>query len=274
MKNNLYTAYVFLVAGVLLGTTLGTEELHSQSALRWDPDRDPVYTELPAVSVATDATWPPMEYFNREGTLIGFDIDLLREIGRHAGFRPVFRSVAWDGIFLGLLNGSYEMIASSVTILDERKKVMLFSDPYLDAAQYLVVRREDSSTEALGDLHGRRVGAQIGTTGARIAQDAGTTVHTYDDLGLAIEDLVQGRLAGVVADVAIVEYYILSHPHYGKELRILDQPYATEQYGFAIRQDRPELKTAIDEALAVLRENGRLEEIKRYWFRHILPGTP
>lgn len=252
----------------------GTEEPAAQSALQWNPDRDPLFLSLPEVQVATDATWPPMEYFNRDGVLVGFDIDLLREIGRLAGFRPVFSSVAWDGIFLGLMSGRYEMIASSVTILDERKRAMLFSDPYLKAAQYLVVRRADETTSGFSDMKGKRIGAQIGTTGARLAEEADTVVHTYDDLGLAIEDLVQGRLAGVVADIAIVEYYVLAHPHYGAALRVVEQPYATEYYGFAIRQDRPDLQRAINDSLANLRENGRLDEIKQFWFRHITPGAP
>ncbi len=230
----------------------------------------------PAVSqvrVATDATWPPMEFINTQRELVGFDIDLLREVGRRAGFTPVFTTVPWDGIFLGLAAGHYEMIASSVTVLEERRRVMLFSRPYMLAAQYLVVPR-DSPDRVLADMVGKEVGAQIGTTGARIAGDAGARVRTYDDLGLAVEDLVQGRLAGIVADVAIVEYYILNHTEYGSRLHVAEEPYAQEEYAFALRLDQEELRDRIDLALEEMIDDGSLEELKRVWFRSVVPPTP
>lgn len=215
-----------------------------------------------------------MEYHNRNGEIVGFDIDLLREIGRRAGFRPLFQSVAWDGIFSGLISGSYDMIASSVTILEVRKRVMLFSEPYLSAAQYVVVPRNDEPVNRLEELSGRSVGAQIGTTGARIAREAGATVRAYDDIGLAIEDLLQSRLAGIVADVAIIEYYVLANPKNRDRLRIVETPYATEQYGFAIRQDRPDLLTAVNRVLQEMKADGQLHEIRDYWFHQLTPVTP
>lgn len=269
------TALFILTAPIALLIT-GWFPLGAQTALDWDEATVRFVSALPSVPVATDATWPPMEFFNRDGILVGFDIDLMREIGRRAGFQPRFVPVAWDGIFTGLMNAHYDVIASSVTILEERKRVMLFSDPYLDAAQYLVVpdSEEGRTVTDLGDMQGLDVGAQIGTTGARIAGDAGARVRTYDDLGLAIEDLVQGRLAGVVADVAIVEFYVLSHPHYGDRLRVIDTPYATEQYGFAVRRELETLRDDINAALREMRRDGSLERIKRFWFTHIIPAAP
>lgn len=247
--------------------------LHGQTALEWKDSDWSRFESMPVVSVATDATWPPMEFYNRDRELVGFDIDLLREIGLRAGFRPEFHTVPWDGIFIGLAAQHYEMIASSVTVLEERKATMLFSEPYMQAAQFLVVRRGDDRITRLEDLAGEQVGAQIGTTGSRIAGSAGASVRTYDDLGLAIEDLVRGRLRGVVADVAIVDYYILGHPEYGSSLSVVPAPYAVEDYAFAIRRDLTPLLDRIDEALATIREDGTLERLKRFWFRNIVPES-
>jgi polar amino acid transport system substrate-binding protein len=250
----------------------GFTDLRAQSALDWTESDVKRFERMPVVSVATDATWPPMEFINRDRELVGFDIDLLREVGLRAGFRPVFQTVPWDGIFVGLAARHYDMIASSVTVLEERKNSMLFSEPYLQAAQFLVVRRDDNRIARLEDLAGEEVGAQIGTTGSRIARDAGAAVRTYDDLGLAIEDLVQGRLRGVVADVAIVDYYILGHRDYGSRLSVVDTPYAVEDYAFAIRRDLLSLREDIDHALVTIREDGTLDNLKRFWFRNIVPG--
>lgn len=244
-----------------------------QNALQWGAGEEARVASLPVVTVATDATWPPMEYINITGELVGFDIDLLREVGRRAGFRPDFVSVPWDGIFLGLSDGRYDMIASSVTVLEERRRVMDFSRPYMVAAQYVVVHR-DSPFGTLEELRGEDVGAQIGTTGARIAGDAGARVRTYDDLGLAVEDLIRRRLAAIVADVAIVEYFILQNREHGALLSVSPEPYAVEEYAFAFRRDRRDLREAVDAALEQIISDGTMAHLKEFWFPHVVPPTP
>ena len=227
------------------------------------------------VRVATDATWPPMEYIDRHRRLVGFDIDLINEIASRAGFRVEFENVSWEGIFAGLLADRYDMIASSVTILPERAEVMLFSRPYFEAAQYLVVRNERGDVRTLADLTGEEVGAQIATTGARLVdRTPGVTVRSYDDLGLAVEDLAQGRLGGIVADVAIVEYFVLGNDRYGDRLMVVGRPYAIERYGFAIRIDRPDLKAKIDAALGAIERDGTMARLRRRWFEHTGFSTP
>ncbi|MEX2444831.1 MAG: transporter substrate-binding domain-containing protein [Alkalispirochaeta sp.] len=256
------------IAVAILTTTIYS--VPAQSALDWTAEEQREVEGYPAVSVATDSTWPPMEYINRDRELVGFDIDLLREIGRRAGFRPVFETVAWDGIFAGLAAHQYDMIASSVTLLEERKRAMLFSEPYFEAAQHIVVRREDKGIQDLTELSGTAVGAQIATTGSRlIAETPGVELRAYDDLGLAVEDLATGRLAAIVADVAIVEYFVLGNNRYSQDLVVTGPPYATEDYAFAIRRDQPELRDAIDHALNDIRNDETLANFRDFWFQHV-----
>jgi polar amino acid transport system substrate-binding protein len=208
-----------------------------------------------------------MEYINRGGELVGFDIDLLREIGRRAGFRPEFTTVPWDGIFAGLIAGQYRMIASSVTLLEERTKVMRFSEPYFTAAQFLVVASTRPEITQIADLAGEDVGAQIGTTGSRMIRDTPEVgLRAYDDLGLAVEDLAQGRLGGIVADAAIVEYFVLSNERYGDLLRVAGPAYTVEEYAFAIRMDEPQLQTMVNRGLAAVRADGTLRRLREFWF--------
>ena len=87
------------------------------------------------IVVATDATWPPMEYVDENKNIVGFDIDLVNEIAKAGGFEVEFKNTAWDGIFAGLATGNYQVIASSVTITEERKATMDFSEPYVNAVQ-------------------------------------------------------------------------------------------------------------------------------------------
>jgi len=250
--------------------------LGAQSALADDDrPRDGADGPYPVVTVATDSTWPPMEYFNRDRELVGFDIDLVREIGRRAGFRPEFVSVPWDGIFAGLAARRYDMIASSVTLLEERRRMMLFTEPYLNAAQYVVVRSERDDVHRLSDLAGGDVGAQIGTTGSRlIAATEGLTLRSYDDLGHAVEDLAMDRLDGIVADVAIVEHYILANRRYRSLLRRIERPYAIEPYALAVRRDLPDLHETVSAALEDMRRDGTLHRLRDFWFAHTAVEIP
>ncbi len=222
------------------------------------------------VRVATDATWPPMEYVGQDGEIIGFTIDLMEEIAERAELQFQYRNVAWDGIFAGLGARDYDVIASSVTILPERAEVMRFTRPYFRAAQYLLVERpraESGEIRGISDLRGETVGAEIATTGARWVESAeGVELRSYDELGLALEDLALGRIGGAVADQAIVEGFVAGHPRYGDRLVPLGEPYAVEDYGIAVRMDLPELHQAIDQALAEILADGTIEEIRERWF--------
>ena len=154
------------------------------------------------ITIATDATWPPMEMVDTNKNIVGFDIDLMNAAAKAGGFTVEFKNTAWDGIFAGLENGKYDAVMSSVTINDERKKTMDFSIPYINAGQILVVKSEVNGVTKLDDLKGKTVGAQIGTTGAfeidKVKAADKINEKTYDDIGLAFEDLVNGRIDAVV----------------------------------------------------------------------------
>ena len=107
-----------------------------------------------------------MEFVDASKAIVGFDMDLIQAIAKDQGVEVEIKNTAWDGIFAGLDGGSYDAILSSVTITDDRKKTYDFSDPYFDANQAVVVRADDASIKSEADLAGKKVGAQIGTTGA------------------------------------------------------------------------------------------------------------
>ena len=160
--------------------------------------------------IATDATWPPMEFVDENKQIVGFDIDLMQAAAKAGGFTVEFKNAAWDGIFAGLAAGKYDAVMSSVTITEDRQKAMDFSIPYINAGQVLIVKSTSRGVTTLADLKGKSVGAQIGTTGYfEIEKVSGVRPKSYDELGLAIEDLAVGRIAGVVADTPIAADYVL-----------------------------------------------------------------
>ncbi|MFA5519124.1 MAG: transporter substrate-binding domain-containing protein, partial [Spirochaetota bacterium] len=156
------------------------------------------------LAIATDATWPPMEFVNKDKEIVGFNIDMMKAIAKEGGFEVEFRNTAWDGIFAGLAANKYDAVISSVTITEERQKNMDFSNPYVNAGQVIVVKKELEGLNKLSQFAGKSAGAQIGTTGAiEIAKHKDIKLRSYDEIGFAIEDLANGRVDAVVCDSPI-----------------------------------------------------------------------
>ncbi|MGC9398824.1 MAG: basic amino acid ABC transporter substrate-binding protein [Anaerolineae bacterium] len=222
-------------------------------------------TQSETITVATDATWPPFEYIDEESKeIVGFDIDLMRTIAEEADLDVEFVNVSWDALLAGVAQGEYDAAISVITITDERRERMLFSDPYYDAGQVVVVRTADAadfSSEA--DLAGRTAGAQIGTTGAMAIEEIeDTTLKTYDTIDLAFLDLLNGQIDAVVCDNPLAVGYV---NQYAGELEIVTEPFTDEQYGIAAPPGSEELIAQINEGLAAVLEQGIIEELEARW---------
>ncbi len=235
------------------------------------PKKAPVEEGIGPVSivVATDATWPPMEYVDEKTKeIVGFDVDLMKEVAKAAGFNVEFKNTAWDGIFAGLAADKYDAVMSSVTITDERKKEMDFSKPYINAGQILIVPKAAKGVTVLADLKGKTVGAQIGTTGSfEIEKVEGVKLKTYDEIGLAFEDLINGRIDGVVADTPVAADYALQNEDYKGKLKIVGEPFTEEYYGIAVRKGNSEVLAFINEGLDKVLNTETYEHVEKKWLR-------
>lgn len=224
--------------------------------------------ESEKIVIATDATWPPMEFINADKEIVGFDIDLMNLAAEKGGFEVEFKNTAWDGIFAGLANKQYDAVMSSVTITEERKETMDFSIPYINAGQVLIVQNSTSGVTKLADLKGKAAGAQIGTTGFfEIQKVDGVEAKSYDELGLAIEDLANGRIAGVVADTPIAADYVLQNDNYKGSLKIVGEPFTEEFYGVAVKKGNSEILDVINSGLKKVLDTKDYEKLEDKWLR-------
>ena len=219
--------------------------------------------------VATDATWPPMEYVDEKSKeVIGFDVDLMKAVADAGGFTVEIKNTAWDGIFAGLAAGKYDAIISSVTITDERKKEMDFSKAYINAGQILVVPSSMKGVSVLADMEGMTVGAQIGTTGSfEVEKVEGVDLKTYDEIGLAFEDLVVGRIDGVVADTPVAADFALQSESYKGKLKIVGDPFTEEYYGICVQKGNTEVLDAVNAGLDKVLGTAKYENIEKKWLR-------
>jgi polar amino acid transport system substrate-binding protein len=253
MKKSWSSALAFLLLGVLVLTSASLSSCAKKST---------------KIVVASDATWPPMEFVDANKNVVGFDIDLVNEVAKAAGFTVEIKNTAWDGIFAGLAAGNYQAIASSVTITDERKATMDFSEPYVNAGQILVVRKETKGVETLANLVGKKVGGQIGTTGViEIGKVAGVELKTYDEIGLAYQDLANGNIMGVVADSPIAANFALQNPTYKDKLMIVGKPFTDEWLGFAFKKGDAKTLKLFNDGLAKVKSSGKLDELTAKWLK-------
>ncbi|MDD2464266.1 MAG: basic amino acid ABC transporter substrate-binding protein [Desulfobulbus sp.] len=224
----------------------------------------PVAAETTIV-FATDATWPPMEFVNEQKQVVGYAIDFMTAAGKEAGFTPVFKNTAWDGIFAGLAANKYDAVSSSVTITDERKKAMDFSDPYFTVRQALIVNKKSTAT-SLADLKGQKVGGQIGTTGFfAIKAAGGVEPKSYDEVGLAMEDLNVGRIAAVVCDDPVAANYALDKYKENLKIAAVIESGEAENYGIAVRKGNSRVLELVNKGIAAVKAKGLDKELKKKW---------
>jgi polar amino acid transport system substrate-binding protein len=222
----------------------------------------------PHFVVAHDATWPPMEFMDQQRNIVGYSVDYIDAIAKEAGFTVEHKSVAWDGIFAGLAGKKYDIIASSVTITAERGKIMDFSTPYYEVRQALLTPKAVEVAK-LENMQGKRIGAQIGTTGfMAIKKVPGTTVVTYDEIGLAMADLDAGRIDAVICDDPVATNYILDNADYAAKMKVAlivptDEP---EYYGFAVAKGDKDTLDLLNKGIALVKEKGAETELRKKWF--------
>ena len=216
------------------------------------------------IRIATDATWPPFEYVDEQTMdIVGFDIDLIKAIADEAGLDIEILNVAWDPLLAGMAQGQYDAAISAMTITEERKEVMLFSNPYFEAGQLVTVEFDNTDIKSKEDLGGKTVGAQIGTTGSfEVEKIAGATLKTYDDIGLAMQDLMNGQIDAVIADNPLAMGYANANPD---KLKTVGAVFTSEYYGIAVCKTKPELLDRINEGLAKVKAEGLIDELILKW---------
>ena len=233
----------------------------------------PAFSQTPPnpFRVATEATFPPFE-FQQGGQLTGFDIDLMRAIGKEADLNIDFRNLPFDGIIPALQARTVEAAISGMTITAERAQAISFSRPYFRAGLAIAVREDNKTIKNFEDLKGKRIAVQIGTTGALEATKIpGARVSQFDSAALALQELINGRVEAVVNDKPVTLYAIKQAGLRG--VKVVGELLTEEFYGIALPKNSPYLQL-INDALGRVIESGQYDAIFRQWFGEKPPELP
>jgi polar amino acid transport system substrate-binding protein len=217
--------------------------------------------------VAHDATWPPMEFVNSDKEIVGYTVDYIDAIAKETGVKVIHRNVAWAGIFGELAANRCDVIASSVTITEDRQKEMSFSTPYYTVQQAVVTLKNAGMTNPK-DLAGKRLGAQISTTGYFAANKIiGNKAKSYDAIGHAFEDLKNGRLDAVLCDDPVAADFALQNAGNKELLKIafVITDAEIENYGFAVRLNDKETLDILNKGIQAVKDKGIEAALIKKW---------
>jgi len=224
--------------------------------------------ETEKIVVATDTTLIPMSFINDQNEISGFEPDLIRSIAKTAGLEIDLINVEWAGLFGGLITRKYDLVISSVTILEERKKKMAFSQPYLQSGLALVVRKDMEGVGSIKDMKNKNllIGAQVGTTAYfYLEKDPSFRKKGYQLYGHAIADLIKGEIDGALGESSGTLYYKSHDAKVFQKIKMVGETLTDEYYGIVMRKENTQLHEQINTALTQLLNDGTVKRLHDKW---------
>ena len=213
--------------------------------------------EAGKLTMATNAAFPPYEMTTDAGEFEGIDIETAQAIADKLGLELQIDDMDFDAALLSVQQGKADIVMAGVTVTDERKAVMDFSDSYATGIQSIIVPN-DSDIASPDDLAGKKIGTQRGTTGYIYCSDdfGDENVVAYDDGLTAVQALNNGQVDAVVIDNAPAQEFVAANPG----LKVLDTSYAEEDYAIGMAKGSS-LEAAVNAALEELKADGTLQAI-------------
>ena len=221
------------------------------------------------IVVGLDDNFPPMGFKNEKNEIVGFDIDMAKEAAKRLG-RPVeFKAIDWSSKEAELKSGRIDVIWNGLNITEERKKNMLFSNPYMEAKQLIFIPA-GSPVKGQADLAGKVIGIQSASTAEQNLENdkafAGTLkeVKKYPDCIAAMMDMEVGRVDAIITDEIVGRYYMEKKP--GKFVALEKPVGPIGNFGIGFRLDDKALQGDIQKVLDEMKKDGTSAKISKQWF--------
>lgn len=207
----------------------------------------------------------PWEFQNASGETVGFEVDLIAEVGKRLGKSVEFVNVPFNGLFSAVQSGRINMAISSITITDKRLESVTFAQPYYDSDQSLTVSAA-SGIAGLSGMEGKVVGVDTGSTGDMWATNNGGQykfgeIRKFEGLSPAMLDLVAGRVDGYISDIPALLYYVKDKP----DLKVVERIPTGEKYSVMFNKGDP-LAKEVNEVISTLKKEGFVAKLHETWF--------
>ncbi|MDP2417177.1 MAG: ABC transporter substrate-binding protein [Hydrogenophaga sp.] len=270
---NLFLSLSLIGTAALVGCGKNEAPAPAVPAPTAAPAAAPVPVELPELKVAIDPTYEPFTFKTPDGKPTGFDVDIAEALCAEIKRKCVYVEQVWDSMIPGLQAKKYDVIISSMSITDDRKKVVDFTDKYYNTPSRIVVKTETPFSD-LNSLKGKNIGVLKGSTQEKYAmgdlKPVGVKVVPYEAQDQVYLDIKSGRLDGTVADSVEVTGGFLSKPEgqgYGFVGPVLnDVKYYGYGVGIALRQGETALRDELNAAIKAIRANGVYDTVSKKYF--------
>ena len=218
----------------------------------------PAKEETKTLTMACSADFPPYEYVNDDGSYAGIDVEIAQAVCDKLGYKLEVKDMDFDGIIAAVESGAVSFAMSGLTITDERKESVNFSDSYAKGVQVILVK-DGSPIATVDDLDGAKIGVQAGTTGDfYCTDDSGQeNVSQFTKYAMAVEALKNDQVDCVVLDNEPAKAFVAAN----EGLKILDTAYADEDYAAAFNKKDTDLLAQFNKALGELKADGTLDKI-------------
>lgn len=271
-KNSLYLSII--IASVLFLFACGANKETEETANSGEGNE--ASTELldkvkdeGVLTVGTMGTYQPYTFLNKEGELDGFDVDIAKEIAKGLDVEIEFVSQEFSGMIAGLQTGKFDMVASQMTITDERKEQMLFSDPYITNDVKVIVSEDNKDITSTDDFPGKEIGVGLGTNDetylrTELMPEVGDfKIKTYDDVITSLKDLDSGRIDATINNLYALKPIIEAN---GFKIKAVGDPIKSDKPGLAVKLGNESFVKEVNEILDQIKKDGTYETIFTKWF--------
>jgi len=221
------------------------------------------------MKVGMMGTYRPYNFLNDKKEMDGFDADIAREVAKRLGVEVEFVSQEFSGLTPSLQSKKIDAIISQMTITDERKQALDFSEGYITNQVKIIVKNDNNDITKLEDFKGKTIGVGLGTNDETYLRNevlpkvGDFTIKTYDDVITSLKDLDAGRIDATINNLYALKPIIDSN---GFKIKAVGEPIKSDQAGIAVRKNNPELVAALNDALQGMKDDGTYNTIFKKWF--------
>ncbi|WP_338553333.1 transporter substrate-binding domain-containing protein [Paenibacillus sp. KS-LC4] len=221
------------------------------------------------MKVGLMGTYAPYNFLNDNKEMDGFDADIAKEIAKRLGVKAEFVAQEFSGMIAGLQAKKFDVVISQMTITDERKEQMDFTEPYITNSVKIIVAENNDTITKLADFKGKNIGVGLGTNDetylrkTAIPEVGDFTIKTYDDVITSLKDLNAGRIDATINNLYALKPIVEKN---GFKIKAVGEPIKSDNAGIAVRKDNPEFRDALNEALKAMKADGTYKTIFVKWF--------
>jgi len=252
-----------LLLSACANTTSGSTPTSSTTESVTNEDSLQRVLDAGKITVIGSGGYPPFNYFDEDGNVVGFDVDVGAEIARRLGVELDYITGDWDGLTEGLRNKRFDGILGSMAITDERLEIVNFTVPYYYSGAQLIVRADSGITDP-SEMEGKAIGVVTGTNFVGDAESLNAEVRLYQDDNATLMDLINGRIDGVITD-RLVGLGAIGEIAGGEDLILVGNILRLEQMGIALNKDDESLLAKINAILLDMHMDGTLKAISEKW---------